>query len=287
MPLGPLAVIFGYPFWLFGKTLSEEADQAVDERTLPDPEPKLPQRPSHPQDLAEHARLENENAEMERQLRRAAGSEPMYTASANSIHDELAALERSLGHSSSAAPGGATAGSRPRHYADRDADGHTDLWSQTAADGTRRETLDENGDGRVDRINSYDAEQRLVKSEEDLDGDGRLETISLYKDGELARRHADRDGDGRPDSWTFYESGEMVRHEIDRDADGQRDLSMIYASGELVREEEDRNGDGRPDLVSHYRNGEVVEKAEDTDFDGHPDLRSFYEHGRLVRREVS
>ena len=280
VPLGPLAVLFGYPFWIFGKSLSEEADEAVEQRSLPDPEPMLPEHPSHPQDVAERTRIEHENAEMADQLRRAAAAEPMYTASANSIHAELAALERSLGRATTALP-------RPQRHADRDADGRTDLWSETAPDGTRREALDENGDGRVDRINSYDAQHRLVKSQEDHDGDGRLETVSHYEDGELKRRYADRDGDGHPDSWTYYEAGEMVRHELDSDGDGLRDLSMIYASGELIREEEDRNADGRPDLVSHYRNGEIVEKAEDTDFDGHPDLRSFYEHGRLVRREVS
>ncbi|MBW2413017.1 MAG: hypothetical protein JRG76_00785 [Deltaproteobacteria bacterium] len=293
MPLGPLAVLFGYPFWIFGKTLSEEADEAVEERSLPDPEPKLKPRPSHPQDVAEQTRLERENAEMAEALRRSARPEPepMYTANSNAIHDELAALERSLGRSPSPAPSRSASGSpvtsQPRRHADRDADGRSDVWSETAADGTRRETLDENGDGRVDRVNFYDAEHRLAKSEEDLDGDGRLETVSKYEGGELTRRTADQDGDGRPDSWTHYEAGEMVRHEVDQDRDGLRDLSMIYSSGELVREEQDRNADGRPDLISHYRNGEVIEKAEDTDYDGHPDLRSFYEHGRLVRREVS
>lgn len=281
-PLGPLAVLFGYPFWIFGKTLSEEADQAVDQRSMPSAEPELPERSTHPQDVAQRARMERENAELAEQLSRQA---PVHAAPApsdsDSIHQELAALERSLGRGASAP------GVRPRQSADRNADGRPDLWTKTADDGSQRESLDEDRDGRVDRVNSYDAQHRLVRSEEDRDGDGRFETVTEFEAGEMRRRQSDDDGDGRIDSWTFFSAGEMVRHEVDRNADGMKDLSMIYDAGELVREEEDRNNDGRPDLISHYRNGEVVERAEDTDFDGNTDLRSFYEHGRLVKREVS
>ncbi len=279
VPLGPLAVLFGYPFWIFGKSVSEEADQAAEERTMPDPKPDLPERSSHPQDVAQRSRMQRENAELAEQLRQQAP--PVAHSAGDSIHDELAALERSLGR------GTPQPGVTPRQTADRDADGRADLWSKTAPDGTSREALDENHDGRVDRVLSYDEDHRLVRSEEDRDGDGRFETVSQFESGELHRRQTDDNGDGKTDSWTFFSGGEMVRHEVDRDADGMKDLSMIYSAGELIREEEDRNGDGRPDLISHYRNGEVVERAEDTDYDGRTDLRSFYEHGRLVRREVS
>jgi hypothetical protein len=281
MPLGPLAVLFGYPFWIFGKTLPEEADEAAEERSMPDPEPELVERSRHPQDVAQRSQTERENAELAEQLRRQAPPAPLHASASGSIHDELAALERSLGR------GPSVPGVQPRHSADRNADGHPDLWTKTAPDGTQREALDENGDGRVDRINSYDADHRLIRSEEDRDGDGRLETVSLFENGEIRRRQSDDNGDGRTDSWTFFHGGEMVRHEVDRDANGMKDLSLVYDAGELVREEEDRNADGRPDLISHYRNGEVVERAEDTDFDGRTDIRSFYEHGRLVKREVS
>ena len=280
-PLGPLAVLFGYPFWIFGKTLSEEADEAAEERSIPDPEPELVERSSHPQDIAQRSRMERENAELAEQLRRQASPAPLHASASDSIHEELAALERSLGRGASAP------GVQPRHSADRNADGRPDLWTKTASDGTQREALDENHDGRVDRINIYDADHRLIRSEEDRDGDGRLETVSLFENGEIYKRLSDDDGDGRIDSWTFFRGGEMVRHEVDRDADGMKDLSMVYDAGELVREEEDRNADGRPDLISHYRNGEVVERAEDSDFDGRTDIRSFYKHGRLVKREVS
>jgi len=285
-PLGPLAVLFGYPFWIFGKTLGEEADQAVDERKLPSAEPDLPERSAHPQDVVQRRATERENAELADQLRRSAShsaSRDPSAAGPSTIGDELAALQRSLGQ------GGAIRGSTraaPRAHVDRDADGRSDLWTERNADGTQRESLDEDGDGRVDRALTYDAEHRLIEAREDRDGDGKLETVTYYEGGAPTRREADLDGDGRVDSWTRFERGEMVRHQLDRDGDGLADLSLVYVTGELVREEEDRNGDGRADLISYYRNGEVVERAEDTDYDGEPDLRSFFEHGRLVRREV-
>lgn len=284
-PLGPLAILFGYPYWIFGKTLGERADDAAKERKLPPPEPELVERPSHPVDSRQHQRLRRENEELARQLAQSPHVQPAQPLAtprgALSIQDELAALERSMGR------GGAVRATAERRGAvDRNADGRPDLWSRTDATGAQREALDENHDGRVDRVLHYDAERRLVRSEHDADGDGGLETLSYYENGELSRRTVDSNGDDVPDRWMFYRAGELTRHEIDRNNDGSRDVALFYTGGELVREEEDRDGDGRADLTIHYRNGEIVERSEDTDFDGTPDIRSFYEHGRLVRREL-
>ena len=82
---------------IFGKTLSEEADEAAEERSMPDPEPELVERSSHPQDVAQRSRTEQENAELAEQLRRQAAPVPLYASASGSIHEELAALERSLG----------------------------------------------------------------------------------------------------------------------------------------------------------------------------------------------
>src|SRR5262245_61921637 len=40
VPLGPITTLFGYPFWIFGKSLSKKADQAAaerDQKGKPDP----------------------------------------------------------------------------------------------------------------------------------------------------------------------------------------------------------------------------------------------------------
>ena len=283
-PLGPLTTIFGYPFWIFGKSLSEKADQAVERRESGQPESddSGQSRSATPDDL-ERARISRENQEIMEQLsqrqRAARAGEPQ------SIGDELAALERSLGKVPSE-PQTAPNAPRAANAVDRNGDGRPDLWVFAEDGSRRREALDENHDGRSDLEHTYGPDGRLERTEEDLDGDGRFESVVVYKEGAPLRKRADTDRDGQVDTWSFYSDGELARHEVDRDGDGFRDLTLLYEQGELVREEEDKNGDGRSDLVTHYFAGKIQQRDEDLDFDGILDVQSYYEDGKLVRREV-
>ena len=170
---------------------------------------------------------------------------------------------------------------------DRNGDGKPDLWVYSANGRPVTQALDDDFDGRVDRIRHFDAKGRLVSSDDDLNGDGIMETTSVYEDGMLARRRTDSDGDGQADTWSFYKGDELLRTEIDKNGDGFRDEITIYEHGQIAREEVDRNGDGRPDVVSIYLNGQLDEKREDLDFDGTPDVVSHYENGKLSSREAS
>jgi hypothetical protein len=283
-PLGPLTAIFGYPFWIFGKSLSEKADQAVEQRESGQPESNGSDqsRPATPDDL-ERARISRENQEIMEQLgqrqRAARGGE------SQSIGDELAALERSLGTVPSE-PQATPNAPRAENAVDRDGDGRPDLWVFAEEGSRRREALDENYDGRSDLEHTYGPDGRLERTQEDLDGDGRFESVVVYEDGNPLRKRADTDRDGQVDTWSFYSGGELARHEVDRDGDGFRDLILLYQQGELAREEEDKNGDGRSDLVTYYAAGKIQQRDEDLDFDGIPDIQSYYDDGKLVRREV-
>ena len=98
-----------------------------------------------------------------------------------------------------------------------------------------------------------------------------MNRIVRYQDRLLVRDDEDLDGDGRMDRSTTYATiaGDEVAVRIERDnnGDGSMDLIEIYAavSGPrtLLRREEDRDADGRIDITS------------------------IYEKGRLVRREIS
>jgi hypothetical protein len=287
--VGPFLTLIGYPFWIFGKSNAEKADKAEGERgddyaADQNMGPGVPRTP----DDAERMRLQAENERIRQQLENrskpsnAQRSSAPSAAGGSTISAELAALERSLGSRPPPEEPIAT-----REGVDRNLDGRPDLWAVREDGRTQREELDDNHDGKTDRILYYNESNQLERSEEDLNGDGQMETYSHFREGEIARKRADTDGDGQADTWSFYEAGELVRNEVDRDRDGFRDLVMTYEDGELVREEDDRNRDGRPDLVSRYRAGEVVEKTEDLDYDGLPDITSYYENGRLTRRSVS
>lgn len=297
LPIGPL---FGYPFFFLGKSLGEKADEAKREQS--EPKASAPTRAVHTPDDAERDRLMRENEALRRELEQRAQPAPATSspsAPRAAIGDELAALERSLSRR-----GGATApveaaptSNRPLlprepglgapEPRDRNGDGRPDEWIYSANGRPVTDALDDDFDGRVDRIRHYDAKGRLVSSDEDLNGDGVTETTSLYEDGQLARRRTDSDGDGQADTWSFYRGDELLRTEIDKNGDGFRDEITVYSHGKVEREEVDRNGDGRPDAVSLYRDGQLDEKREDLDFDGTPDVVSHYKNGKLVSREAS
>jgi antitoxin component YwqK of YwqJK toxin-antitoxin module len=243
-------------------------------------------------DRAEQERLRRENEAMEQELleRSQSHAPPSRIAvgGRGSIAEELARLESQVARAPESTPSPRPGPlGLPRETVDRNADGQPDLWVYYEGSQLSREVFDENHDGRADRILHYNEGVKLARSEEDLDGDGGMETFSIYREGELIRKRSDSNGDGQSDSWSFYRGGDLARHELDRNGDGFRDMVLVYQSGQLVREEEDRDGDGRPDIVTRYQNGELAERHEDIDYDGTPDVASFYESGKLVRRELS
>ena len=315
LPFGPL---FGYPFWFLGQSIGDKADEKAKEQMDKVNQGTDPAtgRANTPDDV-ERNRLAEENQALRDQLQQRAsapaavppvGSAPgTRVAQSARISDELAALERSLGKRTGGAAtagggaGGPGNGSAPQASrpippgtpglgtpvaTDRDGDGRPDLWTYSKNGRPALEALDEDHDGRVDRNLHYDEHGRLVSSDDDLNGDGVMETSSLFDDGRLARRRSDSNGDGQADTWTFYRGDEILRTEIDRDGDGFRDELTIYANGEVEREEVDKNGDGRPDAVSIYVSGQISEKREDLDFDGTPDVVSRYTNGKLASREA-
>jgi antitoxin component YwqK of YwqJK toxin-antitoxin module len=307
LPIGPL---FGYPFWFLGQSIGDKADEEAKEQMDKATQGTNPTtgQANTPDDV-ERNRLANENQTLRDQLQQraaqpvtppAVAAAPTRVTQNARISDELAALERSLGKRTAQLPpgaGSAPQASRPLppsgaaglgapQATDRNGDGRPDMWTYTKNGRPSLETLDDDHDGRVDRNLRYDDRGRLVSSDDDLNGDGVMETTSLFEDGRLARRRSDANGDGQSDTWTFYKGDEILRTEIDRDGDGFRDEITIYAKGQVEREEADKNGDGRPDVVSLYVNGQISEKREDLDFDGAPDVVSHYTNGKLTSREA-
>ncbi len=227
-------------------------------------------------------------------------------ASAGGFADELAAL-RQRTHAASAPPSPSAplapappslhtptpsetipAPSGNAGQVDRDGDGRTDQWIEREDGVVVRERFDENFDGTPDRILLYDpASHDVVAIEEDADFDGRIDTWTTLRGGQVIGRRADGNGDGQVDSWSYYQNGVITRLERDANADGFRDSVAYYEGGHLAREERDDDGDGRSDLVRYFDDGERLERVEeDADGDGQIDVVSHYEDGRLMRREV-
>jgi hypothetical protein len=155
------------------------------------------------------------------------------------------------------------------------------------------EVRDVNGDGIPDLWIYYNPQKptEVMRQEEASKGDGRVDTWSYFKDGQLVRREVDSKGQGRPDTVFYYDNDQIVREERDEDGQGRMTYRASYQNGRIAKVEKDTTGSGRPDLWIYYdssRDGEVVVKEErDLNGDGVADLWSYFDNGRLVRRDVS
>ena len=149
-------------------------------------------------------------------------------------------------------------------------DGRTDVW--TEMDGARalRSRVDRDGDGRVDRWEYYDDQQRLVK-------------VGFS-----------RSADGVPDAWAFAApDGTVQRIEISSSHDEKKIDRIEYyqaggateGAGTLVRADVDVNSDGRFDRWETFAGGELHTVAYDENGDGVADRRLTYEHAALVQIE--
>jgi hypothetical protein len=87
------------------------------------------------------------------------------------------------------------AGRRASAEEDRDRDGRVDSWTRYGlVDGREAVTrieLDESGRGFADTFESFEAnngKSTIARREEDLDGDGEIDIVSIYRHGKLIRR---------------------------------------------------------------------------------------------------
>jgi antitoxin component YwqK of YwqJK toxin-antitoxin module len=294
--LAPVAAV-AWPFKKAYQALQGEPKPVV----TPAPAQPAPRGPADYEGAYEESQLNALESQLGQPRSSARGSAAVSSAppggapatSHASIADELASLQRHVAPRSApgSAPATAADGS-PDGVADRvedrNGDGRPDLWQYRSNGALVRELFDQNGDGRVDHTIRYDAATgKKTLEEEDTNLDGRIDSWTEFRDGQVARRRQDTNGDGEPDTWTLYRSGQLARVEEDRNGEGFRDRTQYYRGGHLAREVEDANGDGRPDRVTVYDASEQArERTEDLDGDGMIDARSFFEHGKLVRREL-
>ena len=87
------------------------------------------------------------------------------------------------------------AGRRASAEEDRDRDGRVDSWTRYAFVGGREAIthieLDKSGRGFADTFESFEAnngKSTIARREEDLDGDGEIDIVSIYRHGKLIRR---------------------------------------------------------------------------------------------------
>jgi len=152
---------------------------------------------------------------------------------------------------------------------DSDGDGKPDTFSYM--DGARvvRIEIDKDEDGKVERWEHYDANQKLEKvgfsrandGTEDAwsylgpDGliarieistgrDGKVSRIEHYRQGKLASAEEDTDADGKIDKWETYDGDRLASVAFDTVHRGAPDRKLIYSADGAARLEVDERGDG-------------------------------------------
>lgn len=123
----------------------------------------------------------------------------------------------------------------------------------------------------------------LVRSEIDLNGDGKIDVRRFYKDDIKNRAEFDLDFDGRFDVIHFFDdSGNLLKKAYFMRSRNPRrpDLLKYYEvigkkkakRSVLVRKERDDNLDGRVDYWEYWENGSLDRIGRDTDYDGSVDV---------------
>jgi hypothetical protein len=133
---------------------------------------------------------------------------------------------------------------------------------------------DINGDGRPDRRTANIGERPRCRTL-DFDFDGLVDAwIFLDEAGQLRRRENDFDGDGRVDEVSLYRAGMLVEEQRVTTRAGKLDTWHYFSGGKLARTERDSNGDDYIDQWWEYpdrRPSDCPLIHSDVDGDGQPD----------------
>lgn len=114
-----------------------------------------------------------------------------------------------------------------------------------------------------------DVVDRPLRSESDLNGDGRIDVWTWFsREGAVDRTSYDLDFDGHVDVVSFYEKGVVVRKEVFHGFREKPDTFKYFEKGKLNRIERDRNGDGRIDAWEYWEGEQIDRIGEDGDGDG-------------------
>ena len=146
---------------------------------------------------------------------------------------------------------------------------------------------DSDGNGVVDTLSYMDG-ARVVRIEIDKNEDGKVDRWEYYDANQKVEKiGTSRNGDGKEDSWSYPAAdGSIARVDISLKHDGKVSRVEHYDKGVLVSAEEDSDGDGRMDKWETYEGDHLSSIAFDTTHRGTPDRRLIYGANGAARLEV-
>ncbi|HEV8692331.1 MAG TPA: DUF2007 domain-containing protein [Ideonella sp.] len=147
--------------------------------------------------------------------------------------------------------------------------------------------IDYDRDGVLDEHWIYGPTGRTLRIEADRNLDHRVDQVIHYDErGLAASEELDDDFDGRFETRTFIRAGNVERSEVDTDGDGYADLRSSFRDGVLDSSSTMNPSTGLALRIEHYRLGQLMEAEVDTDRDGRLDTRLRYDRlGEVAARE--
>jgi hypothetical protein len=146
---------------------------------------------------------------------------------------------------------------------------------------------DSDGDGKVDTVSFMDG-ARILRIEIDKNEDGKVDRWEYYDANQkLEKIGTSRADDGKEDSWTYPAAdGSTARVEVSTRHDGKVNRVEHYVNGVLSAAEEDGDGDGKIDKWETYEGDHISSVAFDMTHRGTPDRRLIYGPNGTARVEV-
>jgi len=135
--------------------------------------------------------------------------------------------------------------------ADLDGDGRVDVWTYIKEGPSKqklRRTVDLNSDGKPDLTEFYGDDGSVVRSEVDVDFDGRVDIKRTYRNGKIESEELASRFDGIFDVRKYYEDGQLVLKQVDTKHSGKFDEFQYFVGNKLYRVGFDHDGDGKPEV---------------------------------------
>lgn len=132
-------------------------------------------------------------------------------------------------------------------HLDANGDGRADV--SLVREGAREtcRAVDLNFDGLIDVWSYFDPQGRVRRRESDYDRDGRVDEISIFKDGVRVENRRATTLSHRLDTWEYFQGGKLVRTERDSDGDRVVDQWWEYPKPGCPVIHADVNRDGHPE----------------------------------------
>lgn len=135
---------------------------------------------------------------------------------------------------------------------DYDNDGRADHFIHYRGNFVSGETVDRNGDGKIDEWQEFDPRGGILRIMDDNNFDGSVDVWFDYEKGGLKSGRFDFDFNGVPDGITDYKNGLPVRGEVKPNGSTKGARIQDYVHGWLREERVDSDGDGKPDYRITY-----------------------------------